>query len=400
MITTAYPFLTVEIPGSGGIFKESAEDFEVNELPLYAPCGSGEHTYALVEKRGMTTLEMLRRLARGVNLPERELGYAGMKDARGVTRQTVSIPRIPPEELLKLEIPGVRILSAERHINKLRLGHLSGNRFRIRLRQVKEGASQSAQAVVDILARRGVPNYFGEQRYGSQGNSGLVGRRLLQGDDEGAIRAIIGNPEGVRDERWQQGIAAFIRGELAESLELLPGSCRTEREIVRSLLRRPGDWQRAVKCIHPRLFSLYLSASQSELFDRVVAARIGEIDAILPGDIACKHANAACFLVEETEEAMPRVAAFEISATGPMFGRKMLRPQGVAAAVEARILEEAGLTAELFSRDGGLRLEGERRPLRVPIHDPVVSQERDCLLLEFALPKGAYATSVLREIVK
>ncbi len=395
-----YPCLTADIPGTGGIFKESAEDFEVTELPLYPPCGSGEHTYVLVEKTGLTTLEMLRRLAKAAGVQERELGYAGMKDARGITRQTVSVPRVPPERLLGLEIPGIRILSAELHANKLRLGHLAGNRFRIRLRQVADDAPVHAAAVLEILRRRGVPNYFGEQRYGSQGNSAEVGRKLLQGDHEGAVRALVGTGESVRDERWRGGIAAFRDGRLDAALELLPGNCRTEREIVRMLLRKPGEWQRAVKSIHPRLVALYLSACQSELFDRVVAARMPALDTLLAGDIACKHANGACFLVADPAEAIPRAAAFEISATGPMFGRKMLLPEGAAAALEAEILADSGLSAAAFGQEGPLRLEGERRPLRVPLQGPAVRQEGDDLLLEFALPKGSYATSVLREIMK
>lgn len=218
-----YPYLTSDIAGIGGIFKESAEDFEVTEIPLYPPCGSGEHTYLLVEKTGLTTLEMLRRLARATGLPERELGYAGMKDARGITRQTVSVPRVAPEQLMALEIPGLRLHSAQLHNNKLRLGHLSGNSFRIRLHQVGENALARAESVLEVLHRRGVPNYFGSQRYGSQGNSADVGRKLLQGDHEGAIRALIGTPEAVRDERWQQGIAAFRGGTWPRPWSSCPG---------------------------------------------------------------------------------------------------------------------------------------------------------------------------------
>jgi tRNA pseudouridine13 synthase len=396
----SFPYLTSDIPGVGGLFKENAEDFEVTELPLYPPCGSGEHTYLLVEKKGLTTLEMLRRLARATGIPERELGYAGMKDARGITRQTVSVPKLAPAELLAVEVPGLRFLAAERHTNKLRLGHLAGNSFRIRLRQTGEGSLEQTVAALEVLRQRGVPNYFGEQRYGSQGNSAAVGRRLLQGDAEGAVRAIIGTPEAVRDQRWQEGIAAFTRGDLAGALELLPPGCRTEREIIRTLLRRPGEWQRGVKTVHPRLIALYLSACQSELFDRVVAARIDSLDRVEAGDIACKHANGACFLVEEADEAGQRAASFEISATGPMFGRKMLLPQGAQAILEDGVLAAAGLCRELFSQEGPLRLEGERRPLRVSLGNPVVRREEDDLVLEFSLPKGAYATSVLREIMK
>lgn len=395
-----YPYLTSGIPGTGGVFKESPEDFEVTEIPLYHPCGSGEHTYAFVEKRGMTTLEMLRRLAKSLNIPEREFGYAGMKDARGITRQTISIPRVAPEQLLSMEIPGIRIISAKGHNNKLRLGHLAGNRFMIRVNQVAGDAAEKAAAVLEILARRGLPNYFGRQRYGSQGNSAEIGRKLLQGEHEGAVRALIGNPEAVRDERWQQGIVAFRENDLTRAVEMLPNACRTEREVIRSLIRKPGEWERAVKTIHPRLVALYLSACQSELFDLTLAARMPDIDSIHAGDIAFKHANGACFRVDDIQEAIPRAAAFEISPTGPMFGRKMLQPEAAAAALEEKIMASAGLSAATFSGNDRYKIDGERRPLRVRIDSPVATMDQGGLLLEFSLPKGTYATSVLREIMK
>jgi len=395
-----HPYLTAGLPGTGGVFKATADDFEVTEIPLYEASGSGEHTYALVEKRGLTTLEMLRRISRALEVPERDMGYAGMKDARGITRQTVSIPGVSPEQVQAVDVPGIKVLSAARHTNKLRLGHLAGNRFRIRIRGVQEYPVEKAEAILSVLCSRGVPNYFGEQRYGSQGNSADIGIGLLRGDFEGAVFALFGSPELVHDERWQKGIAAFRAGQLAEAAELIPSHCRTEREVLKSLLRKPGEWERAVKTIHPRLISLYISAAQSFLFDRVVAARIDSLDQVGRGDIAFKHLNGACFLVEDPDEAAPRAATFEISPTGPMFGRKMLSPQERAAADEAAILEAAGLSPETFCGTGKLRLDGERRPLRVPLQEASVTLEDGDLLLGFMLPKGSYATSVLREVMK
>jgi TruD family tRNA pseudouridine synthase len=89
-------FLTADIPGTGGAIKETPEDFQVWEIPVYPPCGEGEHTFTEIEKRGITTLEAVRRFSRALDIPERDMGYAGMKDARGITRQTLSIPRTPP----------------------------------------------------------------------------------------------------------------------------------------------------------------------------------------------------------------------------------------------------------------------------------------------------------------
>src|SRR5512138_2005781 len=110
-----YRFLTADIPGIGGTIKEIPGDFQVREIPLYPPCGEGEHTFTEIEKSGITTLEAVRRLSRALNIPEREIGYAGLKDARGTTIQTLSIPRTPPDRIFALELAGIRILSAVRH---------------------------------------------------------------------------------------------------------------------------------------------------------------------------------------------------------------------------------------------------------------------------------------------
>ncbi|HEX9023572.1 MAG TPA: tRNA pseudouridine(13) synthase TruD [Geobacteraceae bacterium] len=395
-----YGYLAADIPGIGGTIKETAEDFLVEEIPLYSPEGAGEHTFALMEKRGITTLEAIRRLSRALGLAEREIGYAGMKDARGVTRQTLSIPRVPPERLLALDLPGITVLRAERHRNKLKLGHLAGNRFRIMIRGVTEDASCRAAQVLELLKERGAPNFFGAQRYGVQGNSHLIGRAMLRQDYREAIDALMGDPAQVRDERWQAAIAAYRRGDIAESLALLPGHCRTEREVLQRLVKRPDAWEKAFHAVHPRLKVLYLSAFQSMLFDRVLDARLSALDRVMAGDLAWKHANGACFLVDDEVSEGERARRFEISPTGPLFGCKMKLPAGKPLALEKTILESEGLATADFDLPGGLRMEGERRPLRVPVGEPSLQAVDDAMLLEFSLPKGAYATSVLREFMK
>lgn len=394
------PYLTAGIPGTGGVMKAAAADFQVTEIPLYQPCGTGEHTYVLIEKSGITTLEALRRLAKALQLPEREIGYAGMKDSRGITRQTVSLPRVAPERLQGLSIPGIAILGVDRHTNKLRLGHLAGNRFLIRLREVKADGLEQCRAVLAILAARGCPNFFGEQRYGSQGNSHLIGRHLLRGEFREAVTTLIGDPAQVRDERWQRAIALFREGDLAGSVEAFPGHCRVEREVVASLLKRPDDWKRAVDRIPPKLVRLYLSAWQSLLFDRLLARRLDGFDRVMAGDLAFKHANGACFLVEDPIAEAPRAEALEISPSGPLFGSKVTLPQGVPLEMELAVLADEGLTPADLAGATSYRLEGERRPFRIPIRDTAVSRDGEDLVLEFTLPRGSYATTVLREVMK
>jgi tRNA pseudouridine13 synthase len=390
-------YLTALLPGAGGVIKQSPDDFIVTEIPAYEPCGSGEHLFLSIEKRGLTTLEAIRLIARGLNLPEREIGYAGMKDSVGITRQTISLPRIRPEDAAALGIKGVRVLSAVRHTNKLKLGHLKGNRFNVVVRSVAEGAFASASAILKLLVERGVPNYFGCQRYGAQGNSHLIGAAMLRRDWKGAVDLLMGEPESLRDDQWRSAVEAYRRGEVGEALRLLPRHCSGEREVLRRLAARPDAWERAFGAVHPRLRKLYLSAYQSSLFDRLVEQRLDRIDRVMEGDLAWKHVNGACFLVEDLEQEQPRAERFEISPSGPMFGSKMTQPRGEPGAMEERILAEEGLSLDSFA---GVAPEGQRRPLRVPLGEPSCTPEGSDLRLEFTLPKGSYATSVLREITK
>jgi tRNA pseudouridine13 synthase len=395
-----HPYLTAEIPGTGGVIKESPEDFIVTEIPAYEPSGSGEHLYLTFEKRGMTTLEAIRRIAGKLQVSDRDVGYAGMKDAVGLTRQTISLQGARPEEALSLQLEGIAIRSAICHTNKLKPGHLKGNRFLVTIRGVTCTAEDSAAAILEILQRRGVPNYFGYQRYGAQGNSHLIGAALLRRDWRKAVDCLMGEPDAVRDAEWRSAIVVYQQGELTEALHRMPRHCRTEREVLQRLAARPDAWERAFSAVHPRLKKLYLSAFQSYLFDKVVEQRLATLDRVMEGDLAWKHANGACFLVESAEAEAPRAACFEISASGPMFGSRMKQPAGAVLTLEQRILEQEGIGCGAFDLGSGLRLEGERRPLRIPLGDATCRREGDALKLEFSLPRGSYATSVVREITK
>lgn len=395
-----HPYLTSQVPGIGGAIKESPEDFQVDEIPSYLPCGSGEHCYLTIEKCGITTLEAIRRIAVSLKVPERDIGYAGMKDAVGITRQTISIQRISPEKALALKLDGVSVVSAERHSNKLKLGHLKGNRFHIVIRGVSDSAALRVPAILDILGKRGVPNYFGSQRYGAQGNSHLIGAAMLRRDWRECVDRLIGDPDAVRDEGWSAAICAYQQGALEEALRLFPRHCRSEQDVLQRLVARPEEYEKGFSAVHPRLKKLYLSAFQSFLFDQTVARRIERIDELITGDLACKHVNGACFLVEDAAAEQGRAATFEISASGPMFGCKMKRPEGAVWELEREILELAGVDLPLFDMPSGLRIEGERRPLRVPAGDLSWSASGDAVTVKFTLPKGSYATSLVREITK
>jgi tRNA pseudouridine13 synthase len=335
---TDLPRLTEGVPGCSGAFKLVPEDFEVEELPAYTPSGEGEHLYLWVEKRGRDTREVVRALSQTLGVPEGEVGVAGMKDRHAVTRQLLSVPARTEPKLAGFSLEGVLVLWTRRHGNKLRTGHLRGNRFRLRLRGVKDAGA--ARESFSQLVARGVPNYFGEQRFGRAGDNADRGKALLLG-------------------------------------QRLP--------------QRPDRFQR----------KLYLSAFQSHLFNRALAERLraGTFDRALLGDVLRKEDSGGLFVCESPEVDNPRVAAFEVSPAGPMFGPKMTPAAHGVAQAEAALLAEEGMTLSDFVRGGG-ETEGTRRPYRVRIGNPELTPEGEDLLLAFDLPKGAYATEVLAELLK
>ena len=392
-------FLTALLPGTGGVLRQEPEDFQVEELPLYEPCGEGDHLYLTVEKRGLTTYDLLRELAAALNCQERDLGYAGLKDARAVTRQTVSVPLRKPDDIKGLEIPGVRILSARLHRNKLRPGHLAGNRFRIRIHAPHADSLARAEAILGVLEELGVPNRFGEQRYGALNNSHLIGRAILRQDFATAVTEIIGDPAGIEHEGWKQAAEAYRCGDLTTAIARLPRHCRPERRLL-EMIREGKSPRRCVLAMPRKLLRLYLSAYQSSLFDQLVEMRMATLERLWPGDLAYKHANGACFQVTDPVAEQPRADRLEISPTAPLYGFKTRLAEGQAGLLEQSLLDKEQLSLEAFRLSDGLAMEGERRPLRVPLQGPCSIMSGEDLVLTFSLPKGSFATTVLAEVMK
>ncbi len=336
------PYLTGALPGIGGRIRSAPEDFLVDERPLYLPCGEGEHLYISVTKRGLSTPDLVRRISSRLGIKTQAIGTAGLKDARAVTTQLMSLQGITPEQASRLatddNILNVQLLA--HHRNRLRPGHHAGNHFRLVVRGVADHAVETVPAVLDQLSRRGVPNYFGPQRQGKGGANYLIGAALL------------------RD----------------------PRRCK-------QVSRAKRIW--------------YLNAYQSYLFNRVLARRIHHIDRAVVGDWAIKLENGACFQVEEAEQEQPRVDRFEISPTGVLFGSRVSWSSGEPGRIEEAVIAEAGTTKDDLTAGGkACGFRGEHRALRVPLAELDWSLDRSSLTLAFTLPPGAYATSVLRELMK
>jgi tRNA pseudouridine13 synthase len=336
------PFVTADLAGIGGRIKSEPRAFVVEEIPLYEPCGTGEHVYLLIRREGATTQDVLRALARAFGVSEAAIGCAGQKDKHARATQTFSIALASgdAEEIGRraADAIGVEVLSARRHTNKLRRGHLIGNRFDVLVEGVGENALDRARAIVRSIETRGLANFYGPQRFGADGRNVERGRALL------------------------------------------------------SAPRR--DWTSR----------FLVSAFQASLFNAWLAERMrrGDFQRIVPGDVAKRSDNGALFDVADVEAEQRRMERGEITYTGPIFGARMRCARGAAGDLEAAILRESGVAAVDFARAGA---QGSRRAARLSVGDSSIetelgADERPAVRVRVRLPKGAYATILLREIMK
>ncbi len=335
-----------------GVIKSVPEDFVVEEIPAYAPSGEGDHVFIRFRKRGMTTDAAARVIAAALGADARAAGIAGMKDRVAVTTQTISLA--PPrgqtaEEMARraaaLSLDGITILDVARHPHKLRTGHLAGNRFTIRIRHVPRERAPELDHAFRALAARGVPNAFGAQRFGREGDNADQAKAWLAG-----------TKQPPRDKR----------------------------------LRR-----------------LQFSALQSAVFNAVLARRLerGDWDAPIEGDVLKRHDSGGLFVCTDVQADRERAARGELSPTGPLFGPKMMRPVGDAGRLEQIVTDAiVGDIADLEARSAGLG-DGTRRPLRLWVTDLTVDvdstelQEHPSCVVCFVLSKGAFATTVLDQVV-
>lgn len=313
------------------------EDFRVEEFMPHTPSGEGEHAWLLLEKREANTDWLAQQLARIAGVRAGDVSYAGLKDRHAVTTQwfSVHLPgRDDPDWAASLP-EGVRLIEAARHSRKLRRGALTGNRFVITLRDC-EGEPSAVEARLAEIACRGVPNYFGSQRFG-------------------------------RDEANVDRARALFAGRLRE----------------RDRHRR----------------GLWISAARSHLFNAVLARRVaeGNWDRVLPGEALILDGSHSFFVADAIDDTLlARLAAFDIHPSGPLWGRGDLPSQGEAAALERAAVDAERELADGLAAE---RLDQERRALRLRPQDLTWSwPEADLLQVTFSLPAGAYATTVLAEI--
>jgi tRNA pseudouridine13 synthase len=322
-------------PQATGQLRTEMSDFKVFEKLPFEPCGEGEHLFVHIRKTGANTLVVARELAKYFKVKEGLVSYAGLKDRFAVTEQWfgIHLPGKAIYDLSDLVIDGVEILSVKRHNKKLRIGALSGNRFELVLRNVSN---------IDEVLRRwvavsqfGVPNYFGEQRFGING------------------------------------------GNLERAMELFQG------KKVKDKKKR----------------GMYLSAARSEIFNQIISQRIAnnQFEVLRAGDVFMLSGTQSVFLADDIDDKITqRFQDKDIDLTASLWGAGELMSQGEPQVLEQQI---ADIHAEFCQGLAKFGLKQERRRIRLSLSQGQIESEGDTVTLSFFLPSGCYATTILRELI-
>lgn len=400
-----------ETPGIGGRIKARPEDFLVIEDPLPSIFEGRKHAVFLLKKKNWDTMTAIKEIAKRAGIRHRDVGFAGTKDRHAVTYQYISVPAQAKEKVEGVQIRDIelRFVSYGRFI---KLGYLLGNRFRIIVRDTSEKAFERTKEIVGELREKGgFPNYFGYQRFGERRVvNHLIGKLLLQGKFDEAARLFLGYADGsmegdeARKRFWETG-------DVDRALEEFPNFLRYERTMLHRY-KETGSWRRAFLSLPLPIMRIFIHAYQSYLFNLYISRRIEEglpLNEALVGDIVVQVKGRIpyrdrTYRVTETnvDFVNEKIRRSQAMVSGPLFGFAMRRAKGIPGRLEEEILEEEGLSLEIFKKLPKPMAEpGGRRELLIrPLGLTYGYVPKTGMCFRFFLPKGVYATSVLREIMK
>ncbi|MBN2816583.1 MAG: tRNA pseudouridine(13) synthase TruD [Campylobacterales bacterium] len=338
-------------------FKQSPRDFVVDEIPLYEFSGEGEHLIVHVRKKLLTTNEMIGILARYLGIKNKEIGYAGLKDKHAMTKQYISLHKIHEQKLQSFEHENIKILSTTYHNNKIRIGHLRGNRFYIRLKKVTPTAALKIDEALKNIEACGMPNYFGYQRFGNDGDNHILGEKIAKGEAKERnprVKKLLINA-------YQSHLFNLWLSRRLEINSLVESFAVHE---IESLLNMPNDSVKKMKL-------------QQHPFKLIV------------GDVMEHYPHGKLFTFDGREEDIERFNTRDISVTGPLIGKKFKTATDLAGDIEKVYFDE-------------IKEDGSRRfawiyPTEIEGRFNQIEAQYE---MNFTLPKGSYATVLVEEIAK
>lgn len=338
-------------------FKQTPRDFVVEEIPLYEFSGEGEHIILLVRKKSLSTMEMVGAFARYLNIKNRDIGYAGLKDKHAMTKQYISINKQHEEALENFEHEGIKILSKTRHNNKIKIGHLKGNRFYIKLKKVNPTSALKLDEALKNISDSGMPNYFGYQRFGNDGDNHIDGEKIAKGEKKERNpkikKLLINSYQSHLFNMW-----------LSRRLEINTLVSSFEPKELETLLNMPRETLKKLK-------------AQKHSFK------------LIQGDIMEHYPHGRLFDFDGSEDDLVRFNERNISVTGVLCGSKVKMSSDLAGEIEKDF-------------DDSINADGARRyawvfPSKVEGRFNQIEAQYE---LNFTLPKGSYATVLIEELAK
>ncbi|WP_342305762.1 tRNA pseudouridine(13) synthase TruD [Methanolobus sp. ZRKC5] len=411
--------------GIGGVLRQETDDFIVREITNREEGDSGKYLILEVTKTNWDMHHLIRDMSRKLGISQKRIGFAGTKDKRATTTQKISIYDMSEEDVENFYLKDVEIKAIGRSHRSLGLGDLYGNEFRITIRDIDlkpdELEENLKRTTDEIIAFGGVPNFFGIQRFGAiRPITHMVGEQLLKGDFEKASLIYIAQsfPDEQDDVKEARDNACETR-DFVEGLKTYPLRLRYERAMMHYLVENPGDFAGSFGVLSENISRMFIHAYQSYIFNRIICKRIElglPLDEARPGDIICfknkeglpdvtKMQKSSEENVDGMNNLLRRRRAF---VTAPLVGYNTEFASNVPGDIEREIYNETGMAQEAFrmKQMSALASKGLRREMLLYC-EPVFETGEDELnpgkskaTLTFSLPKGSYATTVLREYMK
>ncbi|MFQ5910711.1 MAG: tRNA pseudouridine(13) synthase TruD [Thermoplasmata archaeon] len=411
-------FLT-HYPGIGGKLRVRPEDFVVEEVSVPLPkIENGRYTVARIRVRNWETNRLVRHLARNLRMSRRRIGFAGTKDKRAITTQLIQFD-CPPERVKDLRIKDVEVLDVYQTDKKIQLGALLGNRFRIVIGQVELSGAETlvrVSRVADAIMEIGwFPNFFGVQRFGAaRPITHIIGRKICEGDFEGAALTYIGRPFPTESDDVQEARRFLEKThDFSETLRIFPRHLSFERAILNHIVKNPGDFVGAIASLPLNLQMMFVHAHQSYLFNKVLSERLKRGlplnepvlgDLILPAKDNGLPDRKKPILVDEgtITKATKRAKAGKAFVSGLVLGTNPNLAEGEMGEIERSVIEGEGVGPPdfLVPRIPRISSKGTRREILSPLKDFEFSVGEGFARTSFELIPGSYATSLLREFMK